>query len=83
MTWISLEVAAAAMQAEATGDEQEALAQRLADLRRWRAAEGEARGVLAPLGQEPARRWPTAWSPGSRRRTGRHRRSSRSTPASC
>ncbi len=47
-----LEATAAALQAEAAGDEQESLTQRLADLRRWRAVEAEARGVLAPLGQE-------------------------------
>ncbi|PKO21066.1 MAG: hypothetical protein CVU38_16795, partial [Chloroflexi bacterium HGW-Chloroflexi-1] len=45
-----LEAAATAMLAEAQGDEQVAMQQRLDDLRRWRAVEAEARRTLAPLG---------------------------------
>jgi tetratricopeptide (TPR) repeat protein len=47
-----LEVAARAKLADVEGDERDALQRRLDDLRRWRAAERDARRALAPLGEE-------------------------------
>ncbi len=47
-----LETAAAAKLAEAPEDERDAWLRRLDDLRRWRAAERDARRTLAPLGED-------------------------------
>ncbi len=50
-----LEAAAGEKLAAVAGDERNALQQRLDDLRRWRAAERDARRVLAALGDEGSR----------------------------
>ncbi|MCX7670523.1 MAG: NB-ARC domain-containing protein, partial [Anaerolineae bacterium] len=50
-----LEAAAGEKLAVAEGDERDALQRRLTDLRRWRAAERDARRTLAPLGDDGAR----------------------------